>query len=197
MKHVLVLLVLSVLISCQSAPTPFVAEPLNFSRNGAPITLNIAEIRIAERYQSPMPAPNMEQNFPILPSAALKQWVAQRMRTGGTQGILEVSIDDASAKEVLLPPTTEGLSGIFTYDQAARYDANIHVTFRLYDGVNETPLATGDVVVSRSKSISQKASVEDHQRLYDDMLRDMMQQFDPLAVERLNQYFSTYIVKPN
>jgi hypothetical protein len=201
MKKLIPLILLVTLSACQSAPKPFTPEPFNFVSNGVfnktPLNINVAEIRVVDVYQSPMHAPNVEHEFPTPLAAAFKQWVNQRMHAVGAQGVLEMSIDDASVKEVLLQPTTDGISGLFTHDQEARYDANIRVTMRLYDGVNALAVATGDALVSRSKSISEHSSVEDHQRLYDSMTRDMMRNLDDGLVERLNQYFNAYLVKPN
>ncbi len=199
MKKLFALCALVLLASCQSAPEAYKPQAINLGGNGifdnGPIRMNVAEIRLIENYQAPMVPPSVDHIFPTPPASAIKQWVKQRMQAVGTQNVLEISIDDASAKEVLLDPNTDGVRGIFTYNQEARYDANIRITLRLFDGVNALPLATGDVLVSRSRTISEKASVNDHLRLYDGMTQDMMYSVDSLMIERLNQYFAAHIAK--
>ena len=190
MKRVMICLMLTLLAACKEAPKTFVPGPITFS--GAPMLVNVAEIKVVESYRAPLSRPNVEHEFATPPATAVKQWANSRLKAVGTQGVLQVSIDDASVREVLLPKT-KGLKGLVTDDQDARYDANLRVSLKLYNGVDSISTASGDVILNRSKSINEKATVEDHEKLYDAMVRDMMKAYDAAATERLRQYFSAYL----
>lgn len=178
-------------VACQQAPGPYTPAPLEFG-NQQPIRLNVAEVRVVENYRSSLQAPYVEQEFPIMPAAGVKQWLKQRVQAVGTQGALEVVIDDASVKEVKLPKT-EGWKNLFTNDQDARFDASLKVTFRLYDGTSAISNASGDVIVTRSRTIDEKATVNQRTKMFEEMGREMMTLFDKESTLRLQQYFNAYI----
>ena len=191
MSHLAICILLVLLTACQAAPEAFTPAPLTFSSKPA-INIKVAKIKLINSYNSPIHTPFVEHQFPTAPADAIKQWVADRLHATGTKGILEISIDDASVKEVKLIKT-QGVQGLFTNDQDARYDANIRVSMKLYDGSDPISVASGEIIISRSQTIDERASVDDHERLYDAMTRDMMGRFDALAITRLHEYFSAYL----
>jgi hypothetical protein len=191
MRKLLALAATALLVACQPAPNGFVADPIRFAARG-PVRMNVGEIRIRQNYQPPMRAPNVDHEFPVPPETALKTWVQDRLAAVGQSGLMEVTIEDASVKEVKLPKT-EGVKGLFTDDQEARYDAVMHVTFRIYTGAQGMSDASGDVVVTRSRSINEKATVDERRKMFHDMTRDMMTQFNTEAEARLRQYFSRFM----
>lgn len=193
MKKLLATVALLALAACESAPQTYTPSPISFASEG-PIRLNVAQIRVVENYRSPMSPPNVEHQFATTPANAVKQWVRDRLQAVGTTGTLDVAIDDASVKETLLPKTT-GIKGLFTNDQDARFDASLRVSMRLYDGINPSSLASGDVSVTRFKTISERSTVDDRTRLFDGMTRDVMDTYNDAAEARLNQFFGPYIVK--
>lgn len=189
MKKLLTLIAVALLAACQNAPTSYAPKPLAY---GPPIRVNVAEIKVIEEYQAPLRAPYVEHDFLLPPAVAVKEWVAARLKATGTTGVLEVVITNASVKETKLPKT-QGITGLFTDDQDSRYDAQLDVTLRLYDGVNAISAATGDVRITRARSINEKASIDDRLRLFHGMTTDMMTTFDAQAEQRLRQYFSAYL----
>lgn len=190
MKKILSLIALALLAACEQAPAGYTPEPIAFM--DMPIRVNVAEIKVVENYRAPLRTPNVEQDFPVPPAVAVKQWATQRLQAAGSTGFLEVSIDDASVKETKLPKT-KGVKGLFTDDQDARYDASLKVTFRLYDGVNTMSVASGDVNITRSRTINEKATIDDHLRLFHAMTKEMMATYDQQSEARLHQYFSAYL----
>jgi hypothetical protein len=189
---ILVALCALALAGCQEAPQPFKSESFAFERAGAPIAIDVAQINITENYQPPLRRPNVEQDFPVAPANAIRKWVAARLKAAGNSGVLEVVIDDASVKEARLPKT-EGLKGLFTDDQEARYDAKILVTLRIFTGAQGISDATGDVTITRTRSINEKATVYQREAMYQQMTAEMMADFDREANARLRQYFTRFI----
>ena len=190
MKKILALVAIALLASCENAPTGYVAEPITYSK--PPIRVNVASITVVEDYQAPIRTPNVEHEFMLPPAVAVKEWAAERLKATGKTGTLEVVISDASVKETKLQKT-KGLTGLFTDDQDSRYDASLNVTLRLYDGVNPISVAMGDVIITRMRTINEKATIDDRLRLFHAMTKDMMAAFDAQAEQRLRQYFSAYV----
>ena len=194
-KFILLGVALTLLTACQDAPGGYSPEPFAFeAAAGAPMRFQVGNIRVIEEYQSTARRPFVEQDFPVSPAQASKRWVAARLQAAGGNGVLEMTITDASVKEMLLPKTP-GVKGIFTDDQDARYDARLAVTLRLYDGTNTLARATGDVVVTRSRSIHEKATVFERERIYHSMVREMMTSLESEANVRFQQYFSAYMAR--
>ncbi len=193
MKKILIMTMMLVLAGCQNAPQGFTAAPFNFEVNRiAPIRVNVARIVVIEHYKPPMRAPFVEHEFPVLPANAVRKWVDTRLAASGTSGVLEVLIEDASVKEVPLVKT-EGIKGLFTNDQDARYDAKLNVTFRVFTGTQAISNASGDVVLSRSRTISEKATVNERQAIYHQMLWEMMLDFERESNARFASYFAPYL----
>jgi hypothetical protein len=191
MKRLIVALFTLTLAACQEAPAPQSFPPLNFSAQPK-ISVAVAEIRVIENYKSPATIPNVEQNFPISPSAAIKQWVEGRLQAVGSSGILEITINDASVIERPLA-RTKGIKGFFTNDQSEQYDATIRVTLRLYDGEQTLAVAEGNVQVTKSRSIAEDATVAQREQIYYAMTREIMTRFNTETEARLRQYFSPYL----
>ncbi len=177
--------------ACQPAPQSYTLAPVNF--NGQqPIRINVARINVVEEYRSPTSAPNVEYQMSMSPAQGVKIWANERLRAVGTQGQLDVVVTNASIKEVKLP-VKQGMRGFFTDDQSERYDGALSVTLKLYDGATAMSRADGDVNVTRSRSINEKASLADREKLWHDMSNDMVKSFDHEAENRLTQYFRNYL----
>lgn len=177
--------------ACEEAPGSTTPAPVTFA-NSAPIRLNVASINVVESYRAPMNAPNVDHIMPTPPIMALKQWAGQRLVAAGQAGSLEMIIEDAAVKETKLS-LQDGIKGFFTDEQSERYDAHIKVTFRLYDGVNTISAAEGAVEVSRMQTVGEKATVAQREKIFRDMVQDMMTRFDSESQNRLRQYFGRFI----
>lgn len=177
--------------ACQPAPQSYTLAPVNFSGQ-PPINVNVARINVVEDYRSPTSAPNVEYQMSMPPAQGIKIWANERLRAVGTQGQLDVIISNASIKEVKLP-VKQGMRGFFTDDQSERYDAALGVTLKLYDGINAISRADGEVSITRSRTLNEKASLADREKLWHDLSTDMVKAFDREAETRLKQYFSNYL----
>lgn len=186
-----VALALFAVAACQPAPVSYTLSPVSFRAQPA-INVNVATINIVEDYTSPANAPNVEHQMVMPPAQGVKIWASERLKAVGSSGQLDVVITNASVKEIKLP-LKQGVRGFFTEDQSERYDAALSVTLRLYDGTNSMSRAQGDVNVTRSRTISEKASLADREKLWHDMSIEMVQAYDREAETRLRQYFSTYL----
>ena len=179
------------LAACETAPAGFTPAPFDDATKPA-IQIDVAEVNIIDAYPSSTTPPHVDGNFPTPPAAALKSWGQQRLHAAGHTGNFEMTIDDASVTEVKLPHQ-DGIKGFFTDEQDTRYDLHSHVTLKLFNGTDIMSVASADITVSRSKTINEDATVDDRTRLFDQMTRDMLSEFDAQVSVRLNQYFKPYL----
>ncbi len=184
-------LALLALTACQPAPQSYTLAPVSF-RNQPVIKVNVARINVVEDYRSPTTSPNVEHQMSMPPAQAVRIWANERLQAVGTQGQLDVVVTNGAIKEIRLP-VKQGMRGMFTDDQSERYDAALSVTLRLYDGENAMSRAQGDVNITRSRTINEKSSLADREKLWHDLSSEMAVSFDREAESRLRQYFSNYL----
>lgn len=180
------------LAACQEAPVSSSPASIHFG-NKPPLRLNVASINIVENYRPPMKLPNVDHTLATPPIMALKQWAGQRFVAGGGQGSLEIAVEDASVIETPLQKK-DGITGFFTDDQEARYDAHIKITLRVYDGVNTISVAEASAEAARWRTINEKATVAQRDAMFHAMLQDMMLQLDSESEARIRQYFGRFIL---
>lgn len=191
-KFLALALTVLALTSCQDAPSASGPVGISFG-NRAPLRLNVAQVNVAQSYQPSMKLPNVDHTLPTPPIMAIKQWAGQRFVAAGAQGNLEITIEDASVVETPLAKK-DGLTGFFTDDQEARYDAHIKITIRLYDGVNTISVAEATAETSRWRTINEKATVAQREAMFNSMLQEMITQLDAETEARIRQYFGRFIV---
>lgn len=177
-------------ISSCSAPVQSPAESLNFSQY-QPIEMNVAKIETVEAYKSPFAAPNIEHLMPYTPADVMAIWIKDRLRAVGNDKILQITIVDASVKQVDLPKT-KGITGLFTVDQDKRYDARMEIEMKIYgnDALSE---ASTSVVVTRSITIPENASVNYRKTAYEKMIQEMMKMVNDKLENNMRTYMGNYI----
>ena len=192
MKKIITLALLALLTACQDAPLAYTPEPFAFETDRQPpFSVNVATIKVTDNYRPPLRKPNVEQDFPIPPALAVRKWADTRLKATGTSGVLEISINDASVKESAIAKP-DGVKGVFTKDQAQN-NAHLVVNIRLYTGNDAMSAASGDVEITRSRTINVNDSIYAHQQFYHAMARDMMAGYDTEANKILRKYFSNYL----
>lgn len=177
-------------ISACSAPGQSPAESLSF-RQYPPIKMDVARIETVEAYKSPFAAPNIEHLMPYTPADAMTIWIKDRLLASGNDKLLQITIVDASVKEVDLPKP-RGITGLFTVDQDKRYDARMEVEMKIYgnDALSE---ASTSVVVTRSITLPENASVNYRKTAYEKMIQDMMKMVNDKLESNIRSYMGNYI----
>ncbi|SDG40629.1 hypothetical protein SAMN05216241_11114 [Limimonas halophila] len=123
-----------------------------------PVRLDVADIRVEQRYQPPMEAPNVEHEAPVSPADAAKQWVQDRLRAAGTQGSATVVISQAAIVREKLE-TKEGISGFFTSEPAVRYTGDLEIAVKM-----RRPNRDGSVRITASRSTATQEGASPHER---------------------------------
>ena len=156
-----------------------------------PIRLDVAEIVYSPRYQPPLDAPNVGQDFPVPPVKAAEQWIRDRLVAVGTQGQARVTIRRATATETKLK-VTEGLKGAFTTDQAWRYDANLDVVI---DAVNPNRglKAQATTIAHQSETVPEDASLSEREDVWFAMTEKLMRSFNKTFEAEIRKNLAKFI----
>ncbi|HSK38967.1 MAG TPA: hypothetical protein VK943_04295, partial [Arenibaculum sp.] len=139
----------------------------------APLTFDVARIDVVDRRETDTSDRiHADLQAPTPPERAVRRWVEDRLRAGGTSGTLTVVIEDASIIETPLPGTP-GLRGTLTTEQTTRFDGRIAVELvvdkreRRYQGFTK---ATS----TRSTTLAENASLYQRDATLLKLVRDMM-----------------------
>jgi hypothetical protein len=163
------------LAGCQApAPAPTL-PPIGFAQYG-PLTFDVARIAVETPYVSPMAPPNVEHLAPTPPEQALRRWVQDRLRAGGSDGLLRVVLKDARITETPLP-VAQGLQGRFRNEQASRYDGRMQVEL-VGEGAGRRVQGYVEAVVERSTTVPENASPYQRDRALHELVQEMTRELN-------------------
>ena len=141
-----------------------------------PMTLDVAEIEIIDASQPTGASPHVEHLFPLPPAKAAERWARDRLRAGGLANRARFIIQRAEVLEASLR-RTEGLAGLFTTDQAERYDAELAVLLE----VRADPgglLGQVATELRKSHTVPEDASLAERESAWFEMTDDLMKLFN-------------------
>lgn len=177
------------LAACETPPPQRRLPELSFA-NQAPYRLNVGRIEVVSEFQSPNRPPHIENQVPLSPEAAVKRWVQQRLAPMGTAGALRVTIKDARVVERPLQ-TDKSVTGFFKKEQSELYDAQLQLVIQVLDERNQ-PTAEIHARSARSRSVAEGTTLNDRDRIWYDMVEDMIldlnRQLDGLIPQYLGQH---------
>lgn len=179
------------LTACQDAPSSFNSPTLSFSHL-PPYRFDVAQVEVVEEYQSSMRTPHVEHLFPISPAEAVKIWVRDRIHTVGNDGRMEIIVKDASVVEAELP-RTKGVKGVFTKDQAERYEARLALQVKIYDGQKLLPVAEVNAQASKSRTLVEGASLAQRDALFDSLTRELLETINRELERGFQEYLTNYM----
>jgi hypothetical protein len=184
-------LLIVVLSACSGKNLPPPHSTLRF--DGTPIRLDVARIDVVTEYTSPLAKPNIEHLMPIPPAMAAKRWAEERLRPEGGQRVAKLVIIEGSVVEVPLKKT-EGVRGFFTVDQEARYDAKLSVRLDILDD-RAFRVGTANAESVRSRSLSEKATLNEREQLYYDLTAELMRDIDAVMDKQIADNLSRLVVR--
>jgi len=169
------ILLAGVLAACTSPPPRPNFPDIHFTGN-PPIRLNVGAVEIKENFHPPMKAPNVDHLYPVTPIHALENWAHDRLAAAGGTNHAVFVIDDASAIETDLPPTT-GVRGWFTTDQSERYDMTVSGTLTLYNASGAMLVST-TAKATRYQTVAQDITPNQRDQTWYDMTKAILDDFD-------------------
>ncbi len=155
------------------------------------IRLDVAAIEYVQEYVAPKELPNVEHLFPVQPSAALRRWSEDRLLAAGVSRRLRVTLIDASVTETALE-TKGGITGLFTNDQAVRYDATIDVQLEIFD---DRGMSAGQAraVAHRSRTAPEDVSLNERDQMWFDLTEDIMKALDAELERVVRTYLGRFV----
>lgn len=186
----LVLAGAGLLVGCET-PNPTQTFPqLSFA--GQPkILLNVASVEVVDEYRMPLADPNVEHRAPLSPSGAMELWARDVLQPVGNQGRAVLRITNGSVIETPLKGTT-GLKGVFTTDQAERYDAAAVATLEVFDA-NGVPVGSAEGKATRYQTVAEGISLNDRERIWYRLVEDTVLDFSRTMEVAIRRYLVNYV----
>ena len=119
------------LAACSSTPQIQRFAPPSFS-NEPVLSFNVAKVEVVSEYRAPADHPNIENEMPVSPELALRQWAKDRLRAAGGNGTVRLVIHNASATETPVAHD-QGFSSNFKKQIVAKVDMAVDATVQILD----------------------------------------------------------------
>lgn len=155
------------------------------------IKLNVAEIVYAPRYQPSIAAPNIGHEFPTSPAKAAERWIADRLVAVGTAGQAVVVIGQATGTETKLK-VTKGITGVFTTDQAWRYDVWIEIGINAVN-LNRKIKAEARTAAQQSRTMPEDASLSEREDAWFALTEMVMRKFNTAFEAQIRKDLAEFI----
>ena len=182
--HLLTAAVGLLLAACQTPGDALLPE-ITF-QHLPPIRIDVARIEVVEGVREPTSPPHVGHTFPTPPRAALRTWARDRLLAAGPSGTVRFVILDADVTETGLK-LKKGLTGAFTDEQSHRYDAKVAARVEV-TGVPDLRMAEARAAAERSQTIAESATVNERERLWFDMVDDLMGDFNTVMEGNIRKH---------
>ncbi len=186
----LALLAIVVLPAC-AAPPPVRLPDMTFTDRPR-FLLDVAEIQVVDLYQPPFRLPNIEHQVPVSPAKAAERWARDRLIPVGASGVAVVTIKDARVIENSLR-VTPGVQGVFTKDQAARYDAFIEMSVEIKPMNIMAPEGAATGRAERSRSVAEGITPNENDRVLYELVEGLMRDVDLQLDVNIQRFLAAFI----
>lgn len=156
------------------------------------LTFAASSVETIMEYQPTAQPPHIELAIPQPPASVAMRWTRDRVAVDNSQqNRVTVIVRKASVTEIDLKKTP-GLRGSFTEDQVARFDTEVEMAVEVRDSRG---FRVGEAQASarRSNSMSEKATLNDRDRLIHDLVRETMMDVNRELERNIRQYMPLYV----
>ena len=171
-------------------PLPKSSDPLNY-QTMSPIRLDVAELSVVNEDMTNSDTRELSGKYGKNPEDTLRDWLANRVVTAGTQGVMNVAIHSANVSVKKLNPE-KGINTYFTREQDQVWTATLSATISLAGSVHQYPPAQINISVQASRSIMEKSNAYEKKSAYQDLMNDLISQFNTQAEKQFQTYFNAY-----
>ncbi len=158
------------------------------------IRLDVGSIEIVDSYQEPLTAPNVDHLFPVNPEQTLRQWANDRLVAAGSPDrYARFVIEDAKVIETELP-RTRGVRGMFTTDQAQRYDISLVASLEIRETRGNFQHAFARASASRSRTVAEDITLNEREKVWFDLLEATMNDFNASLERQIRNDLGRYLL---
>jgi hypothetical protein len=187
----LALLAVVVLPACAS-PAPVRLPDMTFTDRPR-FLMDVADVQVVDQYQPPFRLPNIEHQVVVPPARAAERWARDRLVPVGNSGRAIVTIKDARVLEHSLR-VTPGVQGVFTKDQAARYETIVEVSVEVRPGSGNMPSdAIATARAERSRTVPEGISPNELDRAHYELVEGVMRDLDQQLDSNMRRFLVAYI----
>ncbi len=156
-----------------------------------PVNLDVAVVEYVDQYVPPQDAPNVEHLFPVRPSTVARRWAQDRLLATGVTRRARVVLVTASVTETPLAKT-KGLTGTFTIDQVARYDATAEMRVEI---VTDAGVVEGraNAIATRSRTVPEDITLNQRDQIWFEMTEALMRDLDGQLINSMKLYLEIWI----
>lgn len=187
----LALLAVVVLPAACAAPAPVRLPDMTFTDRPR-FLLDVAQIQVVDQYQPAFRLPNIEHQVPVPPAKAVDRWARDRLVPVGNSGTAVITIKDARVIENSLR-VTPGVQGVFTKEQAARYDAFVEVTIDIKPTNINMPEGSASARAERSRTVAEGISPNELDRVLYELVEGLMRDLDVQLDANVQRFLAAYI----
>ena len=156
-----------------------------------PVNLDVAAVEYVDQYVPPQDAPNVEHLFPVSPSTVARRWAQDRLLATGVTRRARVVLVTASVTETPLAKT-KGLTGTFTIDQVARYDATAEMRVEI---VTDAGVVEGRAIAiaTRSRTVPEDITLNQRDQIWFEMTEALMRDLDVELVNNVRLHLGRWV----
>lgn len=179
------------LAACQTTPVAPPKFPELTWQHLPPFNLSVARVEVVTEYQPPLKAPNVDHLFPLPPAKAMERWAHDRLHARGGTSIARVIIGNAGVVETDLKKD-KGITGVFTSEQAERYDGRLDVTVEIRSdrGFRE---AFVHATARRTRTVPEDITLNGREKVWFQMTEAMMKDINSQLEQAIPQYFQRWL----
>ena len=157
----------------------------------APVNLDVAAVEYVDQYVPPQDAPNVDHLFPVPPSTVARLWAHDRLLATGVTRRARVVLVAASVTETPLAKT-KGLTGTFTIDQVARYDATAEMRVEI---VTDAGVVEGraNAIATRSRTVPEDITLNQRDQIWFEMTEALMRDLDAELVKNIRLHLGRWV----
>jgi len=189
-KYYLAVLSLIFFLGCDTIKTKNNFPDLRYTHLPT-ISLSVSKVEVVNKYQPKFKKPNVESEFPILPSVALRNWFNDRLSASGGSDFIRATVLNASVVEVPLK-RRDGIRGIFTRDQTERYDAVLSAKIEIFDSLGVLK-GTVSSKAKNSQTVAEGTTLAKRELIWFTMLEAMMKDLNRSLENQIRKFFKPWL----
>lgn len=160
--------------------------------SGEPYRLIVGQIVLKESQAEQPRDVQQSHRFPTTLKEGLRNWLQNRVKANGTQGMLVADILHASVTERLIDDNAAWW-GLVPASEELEYTANLHVLLSVIDPHGRT-VSTIETMVTRQMQMPRSTGVLDQQEAFNKLILSTLQQMDANFEQQIPLYFQRYMV---